>query len=135
MEEKSHSLSWHYRNTHPGLGFVRSRELLNNLSQLTANSPVQVIDGNKVLEVRLSGLNKGVTALKVLQKFKSEFVLCLGDDTTDEDMFRILREKGYTIKIGNGTTAAQFTLWSQTDVLPLLRQFVSPVRSEQYGYA
>jgi trehalose 6-phosphate synthase/phosphatase len=53
IEEKQNTLSWHYRNTHPGLGFIHSRELLNNLVQLTFNTALQVIDGNKVLEVRL----------------------------------------------------------------------------------
>ena len=28
IEEKQNTLAWHYRNTDPGLGFMRSRELL-----------------------------------------------------------------------------------------------------------
>lgn len=122
MEEKDNSLSWHYRNTHPGLGFIRSRELLNNLLQLTANTPVQVIDGNKVLEVRLTGLNKGMTANKLLNHFKPDFTLCLGDDTTDEDMFKALEKKAYTIRIGNTATAANYNILSQSEVLPFLEK-------------
>ncbi|RYZ49608.1 MAG: trehalose-phosphatase, partial [Chitinophagaceae bacterium] len=38
MEEKKSTLAWHYRNTHPDLGFSRSRELRNSLLQLTANT-------------------------------------------------------------------------------------------------
>jgi trehalose 6-phosphate synthase/phosphatase len=135
IEEKKNTIAWHYRNTDPDLGFVRSRELRNSLLQLTANTPLQVIDGNRVIEVRLIGIDKGATASKIFEHFSPDFSLCIGDDATDEDMFRILRNKGYTIKIGNGTTAAQYTLWSQTDVLPLLRKFVALVRKEQYGYA
>jgi trehalose 6-phosphate synthase/phosphatase len=125
MEEKHHALTWHYRNTHPDLGFMRSRELLNNLLQLTANSPVQVIDGNKVLEVRLTGMDKGTTALKVLNTVTPDFTLCLGDDTTDEDMFTTLKEKAYTIKVGTGSTTAHFNIPAQENVLPLLQQFIS----------
>jgi trehalose 6-phosphate synthase/phosphatase len=125
MEEKHHALTWHYRNTHPDLGFMRSRELLNNLLQLTANSPVQVIDGNKVLEVRLTGMDKGTTALKVLNTLTPDFTLCLGDDTTDEDMFTTLQEKAYTIKVGTGSTTAHFNIPAQENVLPLLQQFIS----------
>jgi trehalose 6-phosphate synthase/phosphatase len=121
IEEKQHSLSWHYRNTHPGLGFIRSRELLNNLSQLTTNTPLQIIDGNKVLEVRLTGMDKGMAALKVLDKLSPHFTLCIGDDTTDEDMFKALEDRGYTIKVGTGSTAAHYNLPSQAEVLPLLR--------------
>jgi trehalose 6-phosphate synthase/phosphatase len=136
MEEKSNSLSWHYRNTHPGLGFVRSRELLNNLSQLIANTPVQVIDGNKVVEVRLMGLNKGITALKVLDRFKCDFVLCIGDDTTDEDMFRALERKAYNIRIGSGSTAADYNILTQVEVLPFLERLTEqPVRKRSWPFS
>lgn len=134
IEEKKNTLAWHYRNTDPDLGFVRSRELRNSLLQLTANTALQVIDGNRVIEVRLIGVDKGAITLKILQRFTPDFSICLGDDTTDEDMFRIMKDKGYTIKIGNGTTDAQFTLLAQTDVLPLLKKFLVTVRKEQPGY-
>jgi trehalose 6-phosphate synthase/phosphatase len=125
IEEKQNTITWHYRNAHPELGFVRSRELLNNLLQLTANSLVQVIDGNKVIEVRLTGMDKGMTALKVFNKFQPDFTLCIGDDTTDEDMFTALESKAYTIKVGNGTTAARYNIATQGQVLPFLQQIAS----------
>ena len=126
-EEKQNTLAWHYRNTHPGLGFMRSRELLNSLLQLTTNTPLQVIDGNKVLEIRLVGIDKGATAKKIIDHFNPDFTLCIGDDTTDEDMFKVLREKAYTIKIGSGNTAAGYTLLTQQDVYPLLTRFTAAV--------
>jgi trehalose 6-phosphate synthase/phosphatase len=136
MEEKNNSLAWHYRNTHPGMGFTRSRELLNNLLQLTANTPVQVIDGNKVLEVRLAGLNKGMTANKLLNHFKPDFTLCLGDDTTDEDMFKALENQAYTIRIGNSTTAANYNILMQSEVLPFLEKLIQqPVKKKKWLFA
>ena len=131
IEEKKSTLAWHYRNTHPELGFARSRELRNSLLQLTTNTPLQVIDGNKVLEVRMVGVDKGATALNILQKLRPDFVLCIGDDTTDEDMFRALRDKGYTIKVGSGSTAAEFTILSQKEVFPFLRSFIEPAKEKQ----
>lgn len=125
MEEKENTLTWHYRNTHPGLGFTRSRELLNNLLQLTANTPVQVIDGNKVLEVRLTGVDKGITALKLINQFNPDFAFCIGDDTTDEDMFKALENRAYTIKIGSGSTSADYNILSQSDVLPFLQKVLT----------
>jgi trehalose 6-phosphate synthase/phosphatase len=124
IEEKTHALSWHYRNTHVELGFVRSRELLNNLLQLITNRPVQVIDGNKVIEVRLTGMDKGITALKVLDNISPDFVLCIGDDTTDEDMFKALENKGYTIKIGTGSTAAKYNIREQGEVVDFLENLL-----------
>ncbi len=136
IEEKKNTLTWHYRNTHPGLGFERSRELLNNLIQMTGNTPIQVIDGNKVIEVRLMGIDKGNTALKVIDHFKADFVLCLGDDTTDEDMFRALEKGAYTIKIGHGSTAAQYNIQLQEEVLPFLQTLITEpdTVNEMEGY-
>lgn len=124
MEEKKSTLAWHYRNTHPDLGFSRSRELRNSLLQLSANTPLQIIDGNKVLEVRMIGVDKGATAQNMLKTLHPDFVLCIGDDTTDEDMFRALTDRGYTIKVGRGNTAAWYTIVSQNDVFPFLKQLL-----------
>jgi trehalose 6-phosphate synthase/phosphatase len=134
IEEKTNTLAWHYRNTHPDLGFIRSRELRNSLLQLITNTPLQVIDGNKVLEVRLIGIDKGSSAQKLVKHFKPDFTLCVGDDATDEDMFKALRELGHTIKIGPGNTAANYTLASQIQVLPLLRRFVLKSGKEYTSY-
>lgn len=123
IEEKHFTLAWHYRNTHPELGFNRSRELKNGLQQLIANTPLQVIDGKKVLEVRLTGVDKGVAAVNIISKMDPDFILCIGDDTTDEDMFRLLRDKAVTIKVCRGNTAAEYTILSQKDVQPLLNLF------------
>ena len=131
VEEKKSTLAWHYRNTHPDLGFSRSRELRNNLLQLTGNTPLQVIDGNKVLEVRLVGVDKGTTALNMIRNISPDFVLCIGDDTTDEDMFRSISTEGYTIKIGRGNTAAQYTILSQKEVFPFLRRLLQTAPKEQ----
>lgn len=134
IEEKQHTLAWHYRNTHPDLGFMRSRELLNSLLQLTINTSLQVLDGNKVLEVRVIGIDKGATAQKIMDRLAPDFMLCIGDDVTDEDMFRTLREKAFTIKIGSGNTAAEYTLLSQQEVLPLLTRFATAVSAPHYNY-
>ncbi len=135
IEEKKSTLAWHYRNTYPELGFNRSRELRNSLLQLTANTSLQVIDGNKVLEIRTVGVDKGATATNLLSVIEPDFILCMGDDATDEDMFRTLRDKGYTIKIGRGSTAAQYTILSQKEVFPFLRRFIQSVESTQYHYS
>ena len=134
IEEKKNTLAWHYRNTEPDLGFVRSRELRNSLLQLTANTPLQIIDGNKVIEIRLIGIDKGATASNIIQHFDPDFMLCIGDDTTDEDMFKVLRDKAYTIKVGRGNTAAQYTLLTQAEVIPLLKRFFASEEKEKYEH-
>ena len=124
VEEKTHTLAWHYRNVHPELGFIRSRELLDNLHHLVRNTPLQIIDGNKVIEVRISGVDKGSVAKKFLQDADYDFIMAFGDDKTDEDMFKALADKAVTVKIGTGHTAAQYNLTNQGEVVHLLKRLI-----------
>ncbi len=133
IEEKTNTIAWHYRNTHPDLGFSRSRELINNLTQMLQNTLLQVIDGNKVVEVRMSGFDKGIMALKIVNETNPDFVLCIGDDTTDEDMFKALGPDAFTLKVSNGPTAAHYTVLSQLNVLPLLNELTQPLTSASYA--
>jgi trehalose 6-phosphate synthase/phosphatase len=110
VEEKNHTLAWHYRNVDPELGFTRSRELLDTLFHLVRNAPVQVLDGNKVVEVRVAGIDKGAAARKLIDETHSEFILAIGDDKTDEDMFRVLADRAVTIKVGPGHSVAQYSI-------------------------
>ena len=135
IEEKKSTLAWHYRNTNSELGFMRSRELRNNLLQLTTNTSLQVVDGNKVLEVRMVGVDKGAAATSMLAHIQPDFILCIGDDATDEDMFRALKDRGHTIKIGRANTSAQFTILSQREVFPFLNRFIRPVASRNLNYS
>jgi trehalose 6-phosphate synthase/phosphatase len=137
IEEKTSTLAWHYRNTQVDLGFARSRELINNLSQLIQNTPLQVIDGNKVVEVRMAGFDKGTITLRILNEAQPDFVLSIGDDTTDEDMFKVLEDsaftvKTYTIKVGTRGTAAKYTLPTQQQVMPLLNRLQTCVNSKKH---
>lgn len=124
VEEKTHTLAWHYRNVLPELGFIRSRELLDNLHHLVRNTPLQIIDGNKVIEVRVSGVDKGSVAKRLLQDDDYDFIMAVGDDKTDEDMFKALADRAVTVKIGGGHTAAQYSLSNQQEVIHLLHQLI-----------
>lgn len=133
VEEKTNTIAWHYRNTHPELGFTRSRELINTLSELLGNTMLQVIDGNKVVEVRMSGFDKGVIALKMVNDYSPEFILCIGDDTTDEDMFKALAERAYNVKVSNSPTAAQYMVFTQKRVLQVLEQLMVPFPQRKFA--
>lgn len=125
IEEKKHTLAWHYRNVHPDLGFGRSRELLDNLLHLVRNVHLQVVDGNKVIEVRVAGVDKGVAARKLVDEFTTDLVIAIGDDKTDEDMFRSLAEKAVTIKVGSGHSLAHYSVQNQQEVIRLLHDLAS----------
>lgn len=129
VEEKENTLVWHYRNVNPELAFTRSRELLDNLYHMVRNSHLQVLDGNKVIEIKPSNINKGIIASQLIKEDQYDFIIAIGDDKTDEDMFRVIPKNGYSIKIGEDSTIAQYFLSDQADTIRLLRSFSDTKKS------
>jgi trehalose 6-phosphate synthase/phosphatase len=122
IEEKEFSLAWHYRKSSSELSTTRVRELTDELVNLTGNLNLHILEGNKVVEVRNSGINKGRAALRWIAKKKWNFILAIGDDRTDEDMFEVLPEMAYSFKVGLSSSLAKFNLKTQKDVLFLLQE-------------
>ncbi len=125
VEEKQFSLVWHYRKAEPELSAERVRELIEELTDRIANLGLQILEGNKVVEVRNSGINKGRAALRWIEREQWDFLLAIGDDRTDEDMFEVLPQHAYSLKVGLGPSAAKYNLESQVEVLPLLEGLIS----------
>lgn len=122
VEEKEFSIVWHYRRADPELASTRAKELVDDLVNFTANIDVQVLQGSKVVEVRCGGVNKGTAGMRFLAKDSFDFVLAIGDDWTDEDLFKILPETAYSIRVGMGQSYARFNLYSYMEVVELLKQ-------------
>jgi len=122
VEEKEFGMAWHYRKANPELGQFRSNELFDNLSEFLANTDLQVMHGNKVIEVRVLGVNKGSGVMPWLTEEDWDFILALGDDWTDEDLFKVLPESAYSIKVSYGPTEAKFFLDSPQSARDLLRK-------------
>ncbi|MBM4025538.1 MAG: bifunctional alpha,alpha-trehalose-phosphate synthase (UDP-forming)/trehalose-phosphatase [Planctomycetes bacterium] len=122
VEEKQYSVAWHYRRADPELASACVKELVDDLVSFTANIDVQVQQGHKVVEVRCGGINKGAAAMSFLPKDTADFLLAIGDDWTDEDLFRILPGSACSIRVGNRHSCAKFSLPSHREVLDLLRE-------------
>jgi trehalose 6-phosphate synthase/phosphatase len=122
LEEKELSLAWHYRRADPDQASLRAKELVDDLTGFTRNIDVQVFEGNKVIEVRNSGVNKGVAAQEWLLGQQAEFILGIGDDWTDEDLFRALPRTACSVRVGVATTAANYFLVNHTAVRRVLRE-------------
>lgn len=122
VEEKDFSLVWHYRRADPTLAYVRTHELRDALVNLTENMEVGVFEGSKILEVRKHGINKGRAAEHLLIREKWTFVLAAGDDYTDEEMFAVMPEEAYSIKVGSNISKARYNVDSVTDLRNLLKQ-------------
>jgi trehalose 6-phosphate synthase/phosphatase len=122
VEEKEFSMVWHYRNCNVEQGKLRAYELTNELNEYIRNRHLQVLMGNKIVEVRQSGINKGSFIKKIIEAGEYDFVFAVGDDRTDEDMFRELIDKSnsYTIKVGSDASYAQYNLHTPQMVVSLL---------------
>ena len=128
IEEKEYSLVWHYRRSDSELAKVRAKELMDNLMEFTANSDIQALNGNKVVEVRHAGVNKGLAGLYWLSLHDYDFVLAIGDDWTDEDLFRSLPASAYTLKVGMSNSHARYNVYNHLAVIDLLKRLLqSPV--------
>ena len=125
IEEKDYSLVWHYRRADAELGAGRARELTNHLTFMASNTDLQVMEGNKVVEIKNAGINKGTAAARWVSNYQPDFILAIGDDRTDEDTFRALPPEAYTVKVGSAPRSqARFHVAGTTDVRNLLRSLL-----------
>ncbi len=123
VEIKPHSLVWHYRQASvyhaQKYGVILKRALKPVLKRYN----LEIIQGNKILEIKNPNLTKG-KAIKHWLKDPHDFIMAIGDDTTDEDIFKELPETAFSIKVGKGLSAAQYRLPTTKHVIRLLNSLV-----------
>src|SRR5262249_30038745 len=124
IEEKEHSIAWHYRRADPDLASVRVKELTDTLISLTENGQANILEGSKVIEVRPSGVGKGAAASVFLFP-EPDFILALGDDSTDEDLFNAMPRSAHTIRVGLTKSQARYSLYSQPQAVQLLESLAA----------
>ena len=122
VEDKEFSLAWHYRMADHEMASAIAKELLDDLVSFTANIGVQVLQGNKLIEVRNTGMSKGDAGSCWISEKHFDFILGVGYDWTDEELFKILPETAFSIKVGSPQSAAKFNLRDSKEVLKLLQE-------------
>ncbi|EPS26584.1 putative alpha,alpha-trehalose-phosphate synthase [UDP-forming] [Penicillium oxalicum 114-2] len=140
IERKRVALTWHYRRADPEYGAFQARECRKALEDTVAKRwDVEVMAGKANLEVRPTFVNKGFIATRLVNEYGSapddapEFILCLGDDFTDEDMFRALQKFNlpqdhvYSVTVGASSkqTDASWHLLEPADVIGTLQMLNS----------
>jgi trehalose 6-phosphate synthase/phosphatase len=121
VEEKELSLGWHYRLADPEFGAWLANELVSTLDQLLAGTELSVLRGHKVVEVHFAWAHKGEVAATLRPRSpRGRFILAIGDDRTDEDMFARLPASAWTIRVGRGSTRARFSVRDPDATLALL---------------
>ncbi|KAJ6153806.1 HAD-superfamily hydrolase subfamily IIB [Penicillium chermesinum] len=132
IERKRVALTWHYRRADPEYGAFQAAECRKVLEDTVAKRwDVEVMAGKANLEVRPTFVNKGFIATRLVNEYGTEpgkapeFILCLGDDFTDEDMFRALQkfdlpqDHVYSVTVGASSkqTDASWHLLEPADVI------------------
>lgn len=155
------SLTWHYTDSEKDFGRWQSRDLTKHLeSFLLQHLGVDVISEegrSRWVKVRPNGVDKTlavIQTIKHIQKYGNQrlesfdlqmqpeegrnidFVLCIGDDRTDESMFDFFRDEArlskldfhcptsriFTCRVGSSTTSASACLEGPVRVLELLEE-------------
>jgi len=123
IEEKHNSLVWHYRKTDPELADGRVVELKTVLSSLISDQLI-VMDMDKALEVVDRQIDKGTAVTEIIGQNHYDFILCIGDDVTDENMFSALPDSAFTIKVGKKPTVASYSIEGVYQVKALLEALI-----------
>ncbi|KAM9976951.1 hypothetical protein ACTFIR_010800 [Dictyostelium discoideum] len=125
-ETKQVNITWHYRNADPDFGQFQAKELIAQLRSVANKYPLDILSGKKAIEVKPIGINKGEIVKMILQKIDADFILCIGDDKTDEDMFKALYNvPSFTIRVCGDleeSTKARGVVESSSEVLTLLNR-------------
>ncbi|VFQ79068.1 unnamed protein product [Cuscuta campestris] len=150
IEKKESAIVWQYRDADPGFGFSQAKEMLDHLESVLANEPVAVKSGQFIVEVKPQGITKGLVAEKIFtsmaQKGKlADFVLCIGDDRSDEDMFEVIGDglsrsilshntKVFACTVGQKPSKAKYYLDDPSEVVLMLESLAestdTPVASD-----
>jgi len=155
MQKKGASISWNYQHADPEFGAMQARELQYHLQGVLTAFPVHIRVGKGYVEACPKGINKGVMAERAIDIAAQhqatdahgfatplEFVLCMGDDSSDELMFQSLHAKLghqpenthlFTCTVGRKPSEAKAYLGDHTEVVELLKMLSSIGASRRMG--
>lgn len=130
IEDKGITASVHFRKVDPS----QEGEVLRIFWRVARDyaREFRITTGKKVLEIRpQNAWNKGDAVKRILEHWGgNEMPLYVGDDTTDEDAYRIIRENGISVSIGENAEA-DYYLRSQDEVGPFLDWLAGVLRIRQ----
>ncbi|WCJ36050.1 trehalose phosphate synthase [Euphorbia peplus] len=142
IESKESAFVWHHQDADPDFGSCQAKELLDHLESVLANDPVVVKRGQHIVEVKPQGVTKGLVAEKILSVMVTDekppdFVMCIGDDRSDEDMFESILKAAssllyssapeiFACTVGQKPSKARYYLDDTSDVLALLQSLTTP---------
>lgn len=124
LEIKKTAIVFHYRDVDPWLADLRVNQLFNALLYPCARKNLQIMKGNKIIEVKSSDSTKGSEARRLMEEGDYDFIMAIGDDTTDEEMFLSLPEDAVTIKVGKNTKVSKYNIPTQPKNIYFLNKLI-----------
>ena len=127
LERKPAGLAFHDRRV-PARMLKGWRDGLRTWLERQDLRGLEILHGKRVLEIRPRGVHKGVVARPLLAEMtgrqRDESLVALGDDRTDEDLFREVSDRGLTVRVGapGVRTAASLRIASPKSVQQFLHK-------------
>ncbi|PIN18212.1 Trehalose-6-phosphate synthase component TPS1 [Handroanthus impetiginosus] len=137
IEQKESALVWHHQEADPDFGLWQAKELLDHLENVLANDPVVVKSGQQIVEVKPQGVSKGVVVKNLIDTMRktgkpADFVLCIGDDRSDEEMFEAIAtsvanrslpvtSEVFACTVGQKPSMAKYYLDDTSEVIKMLQ--------------
>lgn len=125
IENKSNSIAFHFRQADQDASRELIAQIVLDLLPKAYQRGLQILFGNKVFEIKSLSVNKGLAAGEWLGNEEYDFILAVGDDTTDEDLFNVLPNGSYSVKVGFNKTSARYNLAEVAKVRKLLKSFTA----------
>ena len=119
VESKRHSVAFHHRN-------ARRKDAASALQRIRAwaadRTGITITEGKMILELSVATRDKGNAVADLIDESGARSVLFLGDDTTDETVFAMLRPVDIGVKVGPGASAAKYRVKDIEAVAELLER-------------
>ncbi|KAK7390890.1 hypothetical protein VNO78_19069 [Psophocarpus tetragonolobus] len=139
IETKESALVWNYEYADRDFGSCQAKELFDHLESVLANEPVSVKSSPNIVEVKPQGVSKGIVAERLLLTMQQkgvipDFVLCIGDDRSDEDMFGVIMNAKSSLSpvaevfpctVGQKPSKAKYYLEDTSEILRMLQGLAS----------
>lgn len=118
VERKPSSRAFHTRTSPQDAATVAKRALVD----WAEKSEMKLLAGKDIVELTVATRTKGDVVADTFDRYDG--VVYIGDDTTDETAFEILRSEDIAIKVGEGETAASYRVPDVAAVAALLGRMV-----------